>query len=317
MTLTQNEQLRHDNIQGKITVEDGILKLNTQEYDYNLLAKLDDQDNLDEADNKENKEENKKEIFEEEKVIKASNILEFKIINTEGENIFVDDPERLNGSAKIVFGEDGIKDTKLIAEIIVDGKDEYYIESFVIDRYDMTSQSVLLELNYRVYKNEKLIIGKGGHRLYVNKQDDEMTMNGRVHFVASDIIWADGKLPAEPENQPWEVWADSSLISYRVYEGEEETGYINYIYKTASRISKFESDFTLNGNKYSVELVAENSKNDKELTGTFHIICNGKLVIENMKGKLTGYNSKPGESAKLEFDGDFPDINLIIVEKSH
>ncbi len=315
--FTMNEKLRHDNIQGKITIEDSVLKLNTEEYDYNLLAKFDDQDNLDETDQKENKtKDDKQEIPEEEKVIKASNILEFKIINTEGENIFVDDPERLNGSAKIIFGADGIKDTKLIAEIIVDGKDEYYIESFAIDRYDMTSQSVLLELNYKVYKNEKLIIEKGGHRLYVQKEDDEMTMNGRAHFVASDITWASGRLPAEPENQPWEVWADSSLISYRVYEGTEETGYINYVYKTASKISKFESDFTLNGNKYSVELVAEHSKNDKELTGTFNIICNDKPVVENIKGKLTGYNGKPGESAKLEFDGDFPAINLMIVEKS-
>lgn len=310
--------------EGRIRPQDGCTRAEVAALLFRAIKKPVDTENKENeiktevtvSDSENKEEETKKETVPVENVIIAENILEFKIINTEGENIFVDDEDRLDGYAKIIFGEDGIKDTKLIAEITVDQKDKYYIESFAVDRYDKTADYVLLELSYKVYKNEKLIIEKGGYRLYTHKEDDEMTLLGRTRFVAWDVTWASGTLPAVPENQPWEVWADSSLISYRVYEGEEDTGYINYIYKTAEKISKFDSAFSLNGKEYSVELTAENSKTGSQLNGTFNIICNGETVAENVKGTITGYNGHPGESAKLSFDGDFPEINLIIVEKS-
>jgi len=310
-----DEKIRHEKIFGTVSVKGNILKLNTEEYDYDLKASFVPkviEEKEPEGKKKEERPEAKK------NVIYSKNITEFKIINTEGENIDVDDEERLSGLVELTFGDDAYE-TNLMAEITVDEKDKYLIKSTGVIRYKIIDDGVFVEMSYDVYKNDKLIIEDSGRSVTAKKGYDEIACAGRVNFETEKVVWLKGSLPKEPDYEPEiDIWADSDMIRYRVAVSDKESfsGDFKYTYKDAEGISKVDSKFEIDDKEYEIELVEEISKNDNEIIANFKVICNGEVVSESVKGKIINYNCEVGEFAEFVLDDNSIDIKMQSVSKT-
>lgn len=160
----------------------------------------------------------------------------------------------------------------------------------------ITIKNNLLKLNTKEYGEEEYdykFIVKTGKETDDEKIDDEKDEDKKV---------------------PEDIWDDSSYIRYTVKVDDKDVGRMDYIYKEKEGISKIDSEFKLDGKEYELELVDEISKADGELVAKFKVIEDGKVLKEEVQGRITGYNRGIGLDAELFLDDGSINAIMHIVE---
>lgn len=265
--------------------------------------------------------------------ITSETLTEFRLWNGTSHDVLVRDKNRLDGKVQFTFGDNAAADTKMAAVCFVDGN-VYTMETVSFDALHFNESSLIFDCNINLFQNGAVYELNKGTRIIISKEDRLITIGtGENKIVFENASFSDGKLPATPEEQPYEQyekgWEKGKKIfcgSFGLLKGsnmeakDSISGFLQIDYDNTGTKVRLQSQITacdLSGlqNVYQLELVECRQLTDSEITGFFTVKCNGETIADRISGKITGMDAGLGKAMYFLSDDGIWNIEMYVTEK--
>lgn len=294
--ITYDDVVKYRGIEGTVTIKDGVLKFDAEGDNYNLIAYLEDEEEIEEDEEKENNVSsgNYTNVIETDDIVRFTKV---KDVNTTGNIVFKwsSDEKIAEFTADLV-----VKETALSAE-----KATFKLDKLSYCSVDEVRGSFTLYREGKVYEDniKGTIIAEDGvltftttddeYVLVANYENDIKTVSSlwdNEAYVYYDIKEFNGK------------YADGNCQLY--YVRDEEFAEITYF--------KIESGEDV----YVYEITEISSVEEDEIEVIYTLTCNDEIIADNAEGKFVDYILKLGKYATFVSEDGKYDVEMQIVEIS-